>query len=176
MSKERNRFDMTDDEVDSLKDFKHDVTGLPWGRWLFRVLLVLGVVAIGFTALSFFAGTIKEAASVAQEEFGPRALLGKYEWFKDAQAQLAAKQASIEVLSSTIKPWEEAGVINLDRFQLDSYRQSKAEVQGLILSYNNLAAEYNAQHAKINWAFMDAGNVPAGSDPLARDFAQYATQ
>lgn len=143
--------------------------------WLKGALVVFG--------LSFFVFTCRivtrwtgEAASVAQEDLGPRALLGKYEWFKDAQAELSAKQASIGVLESRVGPFRSIGVENMDRFQLDRFSQSDAELSGLILSYNNLAAEYNAQHAKINWAFADLGNVPAGSNPLEREHARYVQE
>ena len=62
--------------------------------------LVLGCTIAGCVALGVFgttAGVVKEAATVAREEFGPRALLTKYEWFKDASAALDKKRADVGV-------------------------------------------------------------------------------
>lgn len=50
----------------------------------------------------------------------------------------------------------------------------QAEVAGVKASYNSLAAEYNAQMAKINWRFCNRGQLFKGADePLPREFALY---
>lgn len=48
-------------------------------------------------------GWFGEAAKVAQEQFGPEALLSKYEWFKDASAGLDKKQADLGVYQARLK-------------------------------------------------------------------------
>ena len=41
-------------------------------------------------------------------------------------------------------------------------------------AFNSLAADYNANMAKINFAFCNIGTMPAGADiPLPREFRQY---
>ena len=63
---------------------------------------LLAKVIVGIALLSALVfvlgagfGWFGEAAQVTREEFGPRAMLGKYEWFKDAAAQLEKKQAVV---------------------------------------------------------------------------------
>ena len=51
------------------------------------------------------------------------------------------------------------------------------EQAGMVLSYNALAAEYNAKMAEMHWAFTNVGQLPAGaSEPLPREFAPYRTE
>lgn len=58
----------------------------PWSV-LWRVIGVFVVLSIIFGMIGFVGGWFDEAAQVAKEEFGPRAMLQKYEWLKDASAQ-----------------------------------------------------------------------------------------
>ena len=62
-------------------------------------LCVLGILVSG---IGYSLGWFSETAQVTQEEFGPRAMLEKYEWFKDAAAQLDKKQADITVYNGRI--------------------------------------------------------------------------
>ena len=122
-----------------------------------------------------------ETAQVAQEQFGPRAALKKYEWFKDAAAQLEAKRANIEVLNGRLGAMEEgynhASRSEWAREDREQYNIWMSETAGVKASYNQLAAEYNAQMAKANWRFANAGDLPAGaSEPLPREFKPYVTQ
>lgn len=120
----------------------------------------------------------REAADVAQHEFGAKESLRKYEWFKDAAAQLNAKRADIGVfearLASLDAQYKDEKRSAWNRADLDQYNVTTTELLGVKASYNNLAAEYNAQMAKVNWAFANAGSLPAGaSDPLPREFSAY---
>ena len=52
-----------------------------------------------------------------------------------------------------------------------------SEVAGIKANYNQLAAEYNANMAKFNWAFANKGQLPIGAEvPLPREFKPYTTQ
>jgi len=62
-------------------------------------LCVLGILVSG---IGYSLGWFSETAQVTQGEFGPRAMLEKYEWFKDAAAQLDKKQADITVYNGRI--------------------------------------------------------------------------
>lgn len=132
------------------------------------ILLVMGCFVVGNSCRA-----VDEVASVAHEEFGARASLAKYEWFKDAAAQLDKKRADIRVyqagLDGSAAEW--AGK-EMPRDVREERSLRRAEVMGAIASYNALAAEYNAAHAKFNWRFADRGNVPAGS-VLPREFKPY---
>ena len=58
-----------------------------------------------------------------------------------------------------------------DREQFNLWEQ---EVAGIKASYNMLAADYNAQMAKFNWAFAERGKLPEGAtDPLPREYKPY---
>ena len=53
--------------------------------WIVGIFFFLGII---ITPVCYVAGWVGEAAQVAREEGGPRELLRKYEWFKDAAAQV----------------------------------------------------------------------------------------
>jgi hypothetical protein len=104
-------------------------------------LVVLGTVA-------YFCGWIGETAKVAQDEFGPKAALKKYETLKDMAAALTAKKKDLEVLDAQLESIRTANGnkprSEWPRDERQNYQQREAELVGLKMSYNNLAAEYNA--------------------------------
>jgi len=52
-----------------------------------------------------------------------------------------------------------------------------SEVAGVKASYNSLAAEYNAQMAKMNWRFTNVGMLPQGAtQPLPREYKPYVEE
>ena len=138
------------------------------------LLAVIVLVWITGSTLGWF----QEAAEVSREEFGPRALLQKYEWFKDASAQLDKKQADIRVYEARLDALEQA-YTGVDRAQWDRVdkqqsNQWHAELAGVIASYNGLAAEYNAEMSKFNWRFANVGELPQGAtQPLPREYKPY---
>ena len=148
----------------------------PWG--LFKIC-ILGIFILA--VLGAFAGLLGrgcsmagEAATVAQKELGATALSKKYEWFKNASAQLDKKRADIKVYENQIA--RGAGKAT-DRFTQDRVFQWETELMGVRSSYNALAAEYNAQMAKINWRFTNIGDLPNGaSEPLPKSFKPYTEE
>ena len=143
-------------------------------RALFAIVGMLAVLSV----VGFIFGIFGEAAKVTQEQFGPAALLQKYEWFKDAAAELDKKQADIGVYDNRFKRLETdyVGVPRTkwardDREQLSIWQ---SEAAGVKASYNQLAAEYNAQMSKFNYRFTNVGDLPRGADkPLPREFKPY---
>lgn len=134
----------------------------PWRIGVKAILLFFGFAAlIALLGLPF--GWFTETAQVAREEFGPRAALEKYEWFKDAATQLSKKQADVAVYEQRIKSLE-AQYAELprqqwpreDREQINIWQ---SEVAGVRASYNTLAAEYNAAASKFNWQRFE-GELP----------------
>ena len=67
-----------------------------------KVILSIFVFGVLISVIVYGLGWFGETARVTQEEFGPRAMLEKYEWFKDAAAQLEKKQADITVYDGRI--------------------------------------------------------------------------
>jgi len=151
-----------------------------WPIWKIVILLVL-VLVVSFTTLgvmSCFGGFAQEGVDVAQKEVGPAALLKKYEWFKDASAQLDKKQADVKVYQRRITAMDGTynGTLRKDwpRTDLEQYNVWTSEVAGVKASYNGLAADYNAQMAKANWVFANKGTLPQGADqPLPREYKPY---
>jgi len=148
------------------------------GAILKRVIPILLVLVVGFGVFGYVAGWFTEAAQVAKEEFGPRASLEKYEWFKDAASTLDKKRADIEVYQSRMKMLESAypdmGRGKWPREDREQFNVWSSELAGIRASYNSLAAEYNAAMAKFNWAFANAGDLPRGAEvPLPREFKPY---
>ncbi len=149
---------------------------------IFAILFFLVIVAVIVIAVGgYIFGWFGEAAVVAKEEFGPRAALKKYEWFKDTSAQLDKKKADIEVyqgrvddLEETYKDTPRKEWAREDREQHNIW---KSEVAGIKASYNLLAANYNSQMKKFNWKFANAGELPEGADePLPREFKPYVSK
>jgi hypothetical protein len=146
--------------------------------FLFKIILpivVIGVVLIWAGSTLNWCG---ETAQVAQQELGPSALLQKYMWLKEAHAQLEKKQADIKVYQATLQDLlaQNAGTPRAKwaREDRDTYNQHSAELAGVKASYNDLAAQYNAKMAEVNWSFTNVGTLPKGAtEPLPREYVTY---
>jgi len=142
--------------------------------WFFLISLFIGT-------LGYFGGWLGDAADTAKKEFSASAMLKKYEWFKDASAQLDKKTADVSVYESRVKNLEDA-YKGKDRTQwlrsdAEQYNVWQSEVAGVRASYNLLAAEYNSNMAKFNYSFCNAGDLPRGATtPLPREYKPYITQ
>ncbi len=141
-------------------------------------LVIIGVVFVWVGSTLNWCG---ETAQVAQQELGPNALLQKYMWLKEAHAQLDKKQADIKVyqgsLQSLADQYQGVPRTKWAREDRDAYNQKSAEIAGTIASYNDLAAQYNAKMAEVNWAFTNVGQLHKGAtDPLPREYAPYRTE
>lgn len=146
-----------------------------------KVILAVFALSVLVGGLGYIAGWFGEAAKVAQEEFGPRAMLEKYEWFKDAAANLEKKQADVAVYDGRLKAmdgtYKDLPRQKWPREDREQYNVWVSEVAGVKASYNQLAADYNSQMAKFNWAFANVGTLPKGADkPLPREYKPYETK
>lgn len=133
-------------------------------------LVVLAIVVLlVLNAGGWFAS---RTVQVMQNELDPVVLQQKYEWFKDAAAQADAKRASLGVYEHKLARVK--ALTNLDRTDREQLMTWEQEYAGVKLSYNDLAAEYNAQMAKWNWRFCNRGTLPAGAtETLPREFKPY---
>ena len=127
---------------------------------------------------TFSCWIVNESVNVAKEEFGPRELLRKYEWFKDASAEIDKKLADIKVYESRLQSmrddYEDVKRKDWDWIDKDQFNLWTQEVAGVKASYNSLVAEYNAQMVKFNWRFCNKGTLPKGAtEPLPREFKSY---
>lgn len=132
------------------------------GITLFLALLIGGCVL----------GWIGSAANVVSHELDPSVLQQKYEWFKNASAQLDSKLATLGTYKTKIARVEKlAATDRITREQLMVWEQ---EQQGVKASYNDLAAEYNSQMSKWNWRFCNVGGLPQGATQvLPREYKPY---
>lgn len=138
--------------------------------------VIFGLVLVGavISGISFGFGLIGETAKVARDEFGPKAALAKYEWFKDVAAQLDQKLATIEVYKTRVKNAETRANKYPSDTNQEAVTQAETELDGLIASYNNLASSYNSEMSKVNWRFANVGELPPGADkPLPREYKPY---
>jgi hypothetical protein len=150
--------------------------------YLGTLFLIVLVLSLGIGAISYVVGYFQEGAQVVKEETSPRALLKKYQWFKDVSAQLDAKKKNIEAQQARLTGLEDAYKVDgkpqprnqWARTDLEQYNQVQAEISGMKASFNDLAAEYNAAMVKINFAFINVGQLPQGvTEALPREFKPY---
>jgi hypothetical protein len=137
------------------------------------LLVTLCVVGGVLNVAGWFVNDSKNGAIVvAQEQLNARALLQKYEWFKNASATLDARQADIHIYDVKCAKMEARK--NLDRTDREQLLVWEQEVAGMKASYNSLAAEYNAQMSKVNYRFTNIGDLPQGASTLLpREYKPY---
>jgi len=111
------------------------------------------------------------SVDVIKQQVDPTELLRKYELFKDESAQLDAKAASIKIKQHQIADMKGLPLDRTNREQLMIWQQ---ELGGMQYSFNALAADYNSQMSKINYAFCNVGQLPQGAiTPLPREYKPY---
>lgn len=148
-----------------------------------RTFLVT-LAIIGFILLLVVLKTcsyLNEVDNVVSEEIAPKRLLEKYEWFKDSASVLDKKRADLQVYSQRRKNLQDQyqGAPRTEWAREDRSQVSiwSSEEAGIAASYNQLAAEYNSQMSKINWAFTNVGSLPKGTtETLPREFKPYITE
>lgn len=158
-----------------MKDF-FSAVGLVLAAMICVILMLAGGVLM--KGCSFATGWANKAVDVAAAQVDPAALLKKYEWFKDASAQLDKRIADINVYDRRVKAleasYEGQSRNQWNREDRSQYNIWMSELSGIQAAYNMLAAQYNAQMAKINYAFCNVGDLPRGAtQPLPRDYKPY---
>ena len=141
------------------------------GAVIVFLFIVMTVVLVGV-------GIINYVQPVVDQELNALELLRKYEWFKDASAQLDKKQADLKAYQSRLislkNSYEGISRVEWSREDRQQYNLWESEIAGVKASYNSLAAEYNSQMVKINWSFANQGSLPQGAtNPLPREYKPY---
>jgi len=149
---------------DSWKVWERSAEKGPTG-FILRIVFAITLIVVVVGGLSYALGWCGEAAQVAQEEFGARGSLKKYEWFKEAAQQLKKKDKDISIAEQKLKTLEEAytGIARgqWPRSDREQYNVWASELSGIKSSYNNLVAEYNAASSKFNWSHVKSeGDLP----------------
>lgn len=134
-----------------------------------KVVLGCAVAAALIAVISFGFGLVGGSAEVAQQEFGAKAQLRKYEWFKDAASQLQKKLADIQVYEarrrSLLESYSGTPRRQWARVDQEAFNLADAELAGIKASYNALAADYNSASSKFNWQPF-AGDLPQAFQPM----------
>lgn len=142
------------------------------GIKLFGWIVVVCVFVTGALLVVRACSVVDEAAAVAQEQLGPRTLVRRYEWFKDAAGQLQSLAANVDAARKRQSAMEHSydGVARSRwaREDREQWNQWDTEASGIAMAYNSLAAEYNANSSKINWNV-----VPLGYQTLPHTFVPY---
>lgn len=141
-----------------------------------KYLFVALVASVLFAATS--CRYASDASDTLYNEAKASTLLKKYEYFKNVSAALDAKVASLKVYENRFKDLNDQykGVARKDwsRDDREQYNTWQNEQAGIKASYNNLAADYNAQMSKFNWSFCNKGSLPQGAtEPLPREYKPY---
>ena len=174
----------------SMRDYRRGYRDIDRGvRWTFGKLLVLFVILtlLAVPASLFFRGCdiannmLDQGQRVITKKFGPEEQFAHYEWYKDASAQLESKLATLGVYEKRFKTLEAAYAgqprgkwARDDREQWSIWMTERS---GIAASYNDLASQWNAAMAKINWRYCNVGDLPAGeTKPLPREYRPYATE
>jgi hypothetical protein len=149
-----------------------------------KAVLILLIMAAAVIAASIFFTScryVNDAKDTAFKEFKPSTLLKKYEDFKEMSAVLDKKQADLKVYEARFQDLKDqyAGKPRSEwaREDREQYNLWSSEQAGISASYNDLAAQYNANMAKFNYAFCNVGTLPQGAtEPLPREFKPYMYQ
>ncbi len=148
---------------------------------------ILGVVTLFLLAVLVFSlvwgscntaiKMVDNGQKVIYDQFKPEELLRKYEWFKDASAQLDAKVATLHMYENREKSLKDSYGNDRSKWSRTDQEQSnlwQSEYLGVKASYNDLCSQYNAAMAKFNYRFCNAGGLPQGTtEPLPREYKPY---
>lgn len=110
-------------------------------------------------------GWLSEAEDVTYEQVRPKVLLQKYQYFKDMSSAIDRHRANLIVYEEELK----------DDNMSENYRQQRrSEALGIVAMYNDLVSRYNADMAKINYAFCNVGDLPQSNlETLPREYKPY---
>lgn len=144
-------------EADPEGSFK----SIAWKLVFFAIAVVVVVSVIGYGL-----GWFSEAARVAQEEFGPRAALQKYEWFINQAASIEKMDKDVVMFDGRVKSvdaqyktygddrakWPPHIAIQFNRER----QQAREDLIAVASQRNNLVREYNSASEKFNWKLFQS--------------------
>lgn len=124
--------------------------------------LILGIIGtfIVIVIVGAILGWFTETVDVAHDEFGPKAALEKYEWFKDQSARIEKGSADILIFEQRVKSVDKQYADYGDkknwspdiRIQYNHAKEiARDDLTAIASNYNSLVKDYNAQSSKFNW-------------------------
>lgn len=144
-------------------DFRSGEKDAYWTGW--RVILFIGIFSAVLGIIGYATGWFGEAAQVAQEQYGARAMLSKYEWFINQSEAIKKMDADMKLYRDRVAnvdstyavngPKEKWDVITRQLYASDK-QKAQTDLAAVISQRNGLAKDYNAQSAKFNWRPFDS--------------------
>lgn len=142
----------------------------PFSIGIMIILLIVGLSIMG-GVIGYSKGWFEEAGKVAQEEFGPKAAMEKYEWFIEQVNAIEKMDVDITLYTRRLNNVEEEfKSYGTDKSKWPphiqiSYNQRRQEaeddVTAIVAQRNNLVKDYNAASSKFNWEpFKTEPNKP----------------
>lgn len=148
----------------------------PWSMIWKWGLLIVGVIVV-FGAIAYGLGWIGETGQVAQDEFGPKAALEKYEWFINQAAAIdkmdkdiklyEARRADVETKYAKYGDPKSWAPSTQAQYNQES-QTARDDLLSIISQRNNLVKDYNAQSGKFNWSPFETK-----PDRPAKSYADY---
>lgn len=139
---------------------------------LFKLGGAVILLAFALGSVAYGLGWIGEGAGVVQDEFGAKAALEKYEWFIDRAEAIKKADADIALYEQRRLDIENQYVTTYGADHTKwptsvqvQYNQAAStardDLLAIVSNRNGLAAEYNAQAEKFNWApFLTRPDMP----------------
>lgn len=121
--------------------------------------IITVVVVLGVTG--YFLGWFGEGMQVAREEFGPRAMLKKYEWFisqangiEKMDRDIALFQNRVTAIEKQFESYGDKSKWSPDvRIQYNmAVEAARTDSLAVTSQRNGLVQEYNAASEKFNWS------------------------
>ncbi len=148
------------------------------GIW--KIIGIGLLVIVPLSMIGWGLGLFSEAAQVAQEEFGPRAALDKYEWFIEQSTRIEKMDQDIKLFEGSAEAVDKqyAGYGDQTKWSPDirlqynrAKQQSRDDLIAVVSQRNNLVREYNGASQKFNWS-------PFQTDPKKpkERFHEYTTR
>lgn len=128
---------------------------------VWKVILFIVLLAVVLSVAGWVLGWFSKAGQVAQQQFGPDAMLKKYEWFKEQSAAIKKMEADIDMFKQREQKVKEqyAGYgDDMTKWPPDvrvqynhAAEQSRDDRLAVTSQRNNLVRDYNAASSKFNW-------------------------
>lgn len=132
----------------------------PWPIF-WKVIFLVVPMAIILSTIGYVLGWFGEAATVVQDEFGPKAALQKYEWFIEQANRIEKMDKDIVMFEGRVQGVDEQyKTYGEDRSKWPPHiqvqfnrerQQSREDLLAVASQRNNLVREYNAASEKFNW-------------------------
>lgn len=136
-------------------------------------VIIIFALACGIFALT----TCGEAAEVAREEAGPRAMRDKYRWFKQQHERISKARQDITTFEKSVdgvkakyevygepKDWAPS----ISHQYNTELERATVDLKAIVSNHDNMVRDYNAASADFMWEKFDTeGDLPRNHNRYA---------